>query len=84
MEGSEALKEYLFGYAERDRAGTTNWSRDEVGKMIRNGTTPISKRLETIEAIVTSLHQDRTASLPTAPLDDALLKARIDEVISDE
>ena len=84
MEGEEGLKEYLFGFAERDRDGTRNWTREEVSRMIRSGTDAISARLEAIENILSSMNAERRPVNEFAPDDDAVLNARLDEVARDE
>jgi hypothetical protein len=84
MEGTEAMKEYLFGFAERDRDNTRNWSRDEVVRMIKTGTDAVSARLEAIENTLSVMRAQTTAAGSPPVEDSALLKARIDEVLRDE
>ncbi|MEP6617657.1 MAG: ATP-binding protein [bacterium] len=84
MEGNEALKEYLFGFAERDRDVTRNWTRDDVARMIRSGTDAVSARLEAIEQIVGTLMTEHLAASAPGTEDDQLLNARLDEVLQDE
>ncbi len=84
MEGTEPMKEYLFGFAERDRDGTRNWTREEVSRMIRLGTTETSVRLESIESILIAIRAGLAAA-PAAPAEaNDLFNARLDEVLRDE
>lgn len=84
MEGTTALKEYLFGYVERDRDGTQNWTREQVGKIIRTGTDAVGARLEAIEQVLNSLQQKLLVADAPKTIDDGLLKERISEVLSDD
>lgn len=84
MEGAAPLKEYLFGFAERDHDGTRNWTREEVTRMIRSGTDPVSARLEAIEQVLSTLTAERLAASAPPREDEERLNARIDEVLRDE
>ena len=84
MESAEPMKEYLFGFAERDRDGTRNWTREEVSRMIRSGTDAVSARLEAIEQVLSTLTAERIAASESPREDDQRLNARIDEVLRDE
>ena len=84
MEGNEALKEFLFGFAERDHDGTRNWSRDTVVSMIRNGTSPVALRLETIEQQLSTLISHCQGGNSTEADYRRQLLERIEDILNDD
>lgn len=83
LEAGENLKEYLFGFVERDRDGTRNWTRDDVARMIRSGTDSVSARLEGIEQALGQLAQAHLASVRETD-ENNQLDARIEEMLRDD
>ena len=84
MEGDDAMKGYLFGFAQRDRDGTINWSRAEVSRMIRSGTDTISARLEAIESMLSSMRASGASCPAPVAEGNAELNARLDEILRDD
>jgi len=52
--------------------------------MIKSGTDAVSVRLGAIENVLSAMRADRNAAASPPVEDDALLKARIDEVLRDD
>lgn len=83
MEGSESLKEFIFGFVERDHDDTKNLTKDDVVSMIKNGTNPVAVRLEVIEQQLGTLLSRCQSREDSISENDRQFSERIEDILND-